>query len=170
MWGKSRTAPTRRWAVGQVSKVVIHTDLQKQGCEELWGLEVRTGKLGAELGPIVENLESWEQTLQRESPVLFLWVASLMWARPTPCSLDHWSLWSWKQHGTSIMVYFPPRLITVTADPPWIGQNWGRCDGNKTWIGAETVGWEHRPLVMGGTFKDEYCVLKKVLLNFCSKF
>lgn len=36
--------------MGQVSKVVIHTDLQKQGCEELWGLEVRTGKLGAELG------------------------------------------------------------------------------------------------------------------------
>ena len=40
----------------------------------------------------------------------------------------------------------------------------------RTWVGAETGEWRHRPSVMGGTFKDEYCVLKKVLLNFCSKF
>ena len=40
----------------------------------------------------------------------------------------------------------------------------------RTWVGAETGDWGHRPSVLGGTFKVEYGVLKKVLLNFCSKF
>ena len=61
-------------------------------------------------------------------PSAVFWVAPLGWARPT---LDPWSLWSWKQQGASMVVSLSPRLIPVTADSPWTGQNWGRCDGNK---------------------------------------
>lgn len=67
--GQSRTGPVRRWDLGQVSKAVIHTDLRKQGCEELWGLEVRIGKLGAGPGhQLLVVFHCWQEYL-----LLFVW-------------------------------------------------------------------------------------------------
>ena len=93
------------------------------------------------------NLGSWEQTLQRGSPMLFLWVAPLRWARPTSSSLNPCSLWSWKQTGWSVCLSLS------------LSQNWGRCDNSKDLGRNQRQGGgdkDRQSWGAGGTFKDEH--------------
>ena len=129
--------------------------------------------------PDLGNLGSWEEILQRGSTRLFLWVAPLRWARPTPSSLAPCSLWSWEQQqasGTISLSLYPlgssPSLLT----PPWASQNWGRCDSTKGLHRSQRQGngdLEHQSWSHGGwweDFRNKYYILKKILLNLCSKF
>ena len=80
--------------------------------------------------PDLGNLGNWEQTLQRGSPVLFLWITLLRWARLASSSLATCSLWSWEQWWASRVhsLSLSPRLISNTVDPTI---NCGTCDNSK---------------------------------------
>ena len=60
--------------------------------------------------------------------------------------------------------------------PPRASQNWVRCDSTKGLHKSQRQGngvIEHQSWSHGGwweAFRNKYCILKKVLLNLCSKF
>ena len=82
---------------------------------------------------------------------------------PGPCDpgssrkLPWWSLFL-PDSSPSLLI---PHKEVITGGVVMVTRTWGR---------SRDRGVGHRPSVLGGTFKDEYYVLRKVLLNICSKF
>ena len=118
--------------------------------------------------PNLGNPGSWEQTLQKGSPVLFLWVAPLRWATqimnshhlpwlPAPC--DSWS--SSELLGSSLpLSQAHPTILLTLHEQIRIGGD-GRAA--RTWVGAETGEWGHRPSFLGALSK-----MNTVFLRRCS--
>ena len=113
------------WLRGEESLVVWLLEVNLSKCRKLkclflpneWEVVMLVSQ-----HPNLGNLGSWEQTLQKGSPVLFLWVAPLRW--PTqimnshhlpwlPALCDPWS--SSELLGSSL--YFSPRLIPPSCWP-----------------------------------------------------
>ena len=86
--------------------------------------------------PDLGNLGSWEETLQRGSPRLFLWVAPLRWATlkmnshhlpwlSAPC--DSWS----SSELLGSFLYLSPRLIPPSCWPRMSRSELGKWDSSK---------------------------------------
>lgn len=123
------------------------------------------------------NPRSWEETLQRGEPKPVslsahqVSQAHTIFPGSRPCDPG-----SSSELLGSFLFSLPARLIPSSLlTPPRASQNWGRCDSTKhlhrsqRWNGVlEHQSWSH-----GGwweAFRNKYYILKKILLNLCSKF